>query len=169
MTAVVGNILTAAQWNSNVRDAINFLTGSPIFVGYQSAAQSIPNNAFTSVGLDTTAIDNYGGHSNTVNNSRYTAQIAGWYETIGQTSFASNATGNRASDITVNGGAPLPRPESEFGTDTNASSATIFQIAAPVFLNVGDFLELQALQSSGGALNTTTFSPCFLYARWVHQ
>lgn len=165
MTAVVGNILTAAQWNSNVRDGVNFLANPPLFIGYQSAAQSIPNSAFTAISLDTEVADTYGGHSTTTNNSRYVAQVAGWYLGIGQVALAGNASGLRSPALYVNGAAALPQMQAEIAP--NGGSTTIVQAVGITYLNVGDYIEVRIDQTSGGALNTVA-NVSFLAALWVH-
>jgi hypothetical protein len=151
-TAVAGEFETAAFMNM-FRDAVNFLTGKPNAVLPQgSAVTALANNGWTFCGLDTTTFDNYGGHSNTTNNSRYTAQVAGKYLVAGSVSFASNATGVRGARVAKNGTAYQ-------GSGTlvppNAALPTVVATAAVIVpLAVGDFVELHGFQSSGGALNT---------------
>lgn len=166
MTAAVGQVLTAAAWNTMVRDAVNYLLNPPIFIGYQSVSQSLATSSFTSVSLDAEVVDPYGGHSTTTNNSRYISQIAGWYLLLGQVNYPSNATGLRANRFAINGAATTaPLNEVELGT--NPSGAAIVPNFALQFLNVGDYAELQAFQNSGGALSLSS-NNSFFAALWVH-
>lgn len=167
-TAVAGEFETAAYFNM-FRDAINFLANPPLAQLYQVTVQAIPNNAFTPLAFDITSVDSYGGHSNTTNNSRYIAQVAGWYEFDGAVGFAINSTGNRDGAWAKNGTqltAPGP------GSIGDGSAAHAVSLAVPmlqIFMNVGDYVELLAFQSSGAAINVLTGQfGCVMTAKWIH-
>jgi hypothetical protein len=141
-------MVTAVMLNSNVRDAINFLiTNRPRAVLRQTVTQSTTNGTWASITFDVEDLDNDGGHSTVTNNSRYTAQTAGWYEASGVICWAGNYSNQRQSRWTIN------------GTVVNASHASS-QVSAGgfpaypaatvhVYLNVGDYLELQGFQNEG--------------------
>jgi hypothetical protein len=166
MTAVAGAILTATQWNTNVRDAINFIITPPFAIIKQSGSQSLTNNTWTTITFDTEEIDRDNMHSTTTNNSRATAQTAGYYQIDAIYAASSNATGGRATRLQVNGA-------NVAGRSTAVMTASNFQtgvvVSGPVYLNVGDYVELQANQLSGGALSTVnlTDTGCILTARWI--
>jgi hypothetical protein len=165
MTAVAGAILTAAQWNSNVRDGVNFLANTPLFMGLQSATQTVANNAFVPVSIDVSVIDTYGGHSTTTNNSRYISQLAGYYQVFARSTFTGNSTGRRIGGIFLNGSAYRNSENDPIGTNVKTISVSDF-----VFLNVGDYIESQVFQTSGAglALTNSTGYTSSLSARWVH-
>jgi hypothetical protein len=71
--------VTAAKLNTDIRDAFNFFKAPPMAVLRKSANQTIANNTTTAVIWDVEVLDRDGGHSNTTNNTRYTAQTTGWY------------------------------------------------------------------------------------------
>lgn len=150
MTAVAGTVLTAAQWNSNVRDAVNFLCGRPVFEGRQTVSQSISNNVATAVLLDTGDIDNDGGHSLITNTSRYTIQTAGRFAVTGKVGYASNGTGNREGNIWANG--TMIRSHNQLAVPATSTRVTLPFFTA--FFNVGDYVESGAYQSSGGSLSS---------------
>lgn len=165
-TRSVGDILTASEWNTAVRDAVNFLTGPPLFVGYQTTIQSVASGTYTPVNIDTSVVDTYSGHSNVTNNSRYTSQLAGYYLVIGQVAIAPNATGNRAPTLAIGGVAVTigsqQLPNSGAGTNSVIQVSGIWQLGA------GAYIEVWAYQGSGGSLNTvTTLSS--LQAYWLHS
>lgn len=166
MTAVAGAVLTAAQWNSNVRDAVNFLISVPIFEGRQTVAQSIPNvGTGASILMDTEDVDNDGGHSTITNTSRYTAQTAGRWQASGSVSYASNATGTRESNLLVNGTLTYSSKYNAVNGDTSRfPTRTVTH-----FLNAGDFMEVAGWQNTGGALNTavTLYEQATFSMRWV--
>jgi hypothetical protein len=148
-TVMPGQPWTSALFNAVVGQALSFLGSKPFFFGYQGTNQSLANGTLTAISLDQTAYDTYGGHSNTVNPSRYVCQYAGIYHILAQVSWPTNATGNRAVEIYKNGTVFTP------GTQTAAAGAanwTITQTGLYIPLAVGDYVEVFGQQSSGGAL-----------------
>lgn len=144
------DFVTAAELNTEIHDAVTFLSAPPLFVAAQSATQSIATGTVVPINFDTETVDSYNGHSNTSNNSRYTAQVAGWYLVCGQVAWAGSSAGYRTSLLTVNGG-------SFQNTEMPASASTVFMVPAvarSLFLNVGDYVELNGYQTSGAALST---------------
>lgn len=167
MTAVAGAVLTAAQWNSNVRDAINFLIGVPVFEGRQTVAQSIANATEVAVLFDVEDVDNDNGHSVSTNTSRYTAQTAGRWQLSGAMSYVANATGFRNCDWLVNGGQITSL---NYNNLTAGSSCRIAGRTMTKFLNVGDYVEMGTFQTSGAALNTAVtanLEQATFSMRWV--
>lgn len=156
-TQVAGTPVPAATVNSQGNLA-NYLAGrvesggarKPLARLRATAVQSIPNNAFTSVTFDTETFDYDNSHTTT---SRYTAGTAGVYLVSGQCGFVGNATGARDIQLAVNGTA-YSDSENGFATVPNAGNIGLVIATDLVQLNVGDYLELQVFQSSGGALNT---------------
>lgn len=164
MTATVGAILTAAEWNSNVRDGINFLAQPPLFVGNQATAQSVSNAVWTAVSIDTTVGDSYSGHSNTTNNTRYTAQVAGWYACLGSVGWAANSGGVRYGAIFVNGSENFAYFENRAAASASSAFTPVFALG---YLAAGSYVELRGYQSSGAALSTAGGSSG-LGVWWVH-
>lgn len=155
-----GETVTAAYLNANIRDAGNYwVTNRPRAKLRATAVQSIPDNAATPVNFDTEDMDNDSGHSTVTNTSRYTAQTQGWFMCSGSVAHGASTAGtSRSADIAVNGTVVVgatnssgPRPGGT-GAMTQASATVV------TFLNTGDYVELRALQNSGGALNTAVGS-----------
>lgn len=71
--------VTAAKLNADIRDSFNFFKAPPLARLRKSGDQFINNNTATAVIWDFEMFDRDNGHSNLTNNSRYTAQTAGWY------------------------------------------------------------------------------------------
>ncbi|MFF0409051.1 hypothetical protein ACFYUY_01275 [Kitasatospora sp. NPDC004745] len=163
-----GNYITAALWNANVYNGLYFLLNLPLFSGYQSAAQSIANGSVTAIAIDTTIVDTYGGHSNTVNNSRYTVQTgaAGWYQVTCSLGFVANASGSRALEIHKNG--TVIKLGYDGTDDSRTDIAAALQCTAIVQLAVGDYVEGFAYQTSGGALATNP-NATGMTAIWKHS
>lgn len=153
-TFAAGEVATAANINL-FGTAINFAFAPPILSIRQTAAQSIANGSSpgTALTYDTEDVDSSGMHSTVTNTSRATAVYPGWYEFGGGTGFASNATGARGGIGNVNG-SPVN------GTNTLTPANPASGVWVPyrmilIFLNVGDYFEWKATQTSGGALNTS--------------
>lgn len=127
----------------------------PAFKGTVSAGPSIPTAAFTAIGFDQETVDTHNGHSTSTNNSRYTAVAPGLYSVFGSVGWTPNATGRRIASIFVNG-AEIADTRSECSPTATASTAQTNQPETLVQLAVGDFVEIRAFQSSGGALSATT-------------
>lgn len=155
-TAATGNFLTSALWNAQVRDAVQFSTDVPRFIGYQTATPTMPSGiAHLTVALDTELLDTEGGHSTTVNNSRYTVQVPGLYLVSYSMSFQSNATGNRACRVALNGGNAFTQGGASFaGAACSGSNSWIGGGTTLIQLAAGDYVELQGWQNSGGLLAT---------------
>src|SRR5690348_12981216 len=95
-----GNFNTAALFNAQVKALNDFLTAPPVFSGYATTAQSIPNaNAMTALNFDTEVLDSDGGHSTVTNTSRYTATVPGTYLVFGFVGWANTSGGDRRIQI----------------------------------------------------------------------
>lgn len=119
----------------------------------QTAAQSLANNTLVAINFDAEDLDTDNAHSTVSNTSRFTAPYAGWYRAGGVVWFAGNATGLRYARWLVNG-AEVNGSLTGYNTVPNASSIGITLPSTLIFLNAGDYLEMGASQTSGGALNT---------------
>lgn len=152
-----------------------FLLNPPVFMAYQTTTATSMANAFTwtSVAFSDTAgvvEDNYTGHSTVTNPSRYVVKVPGTYVVSGVVAFTANATGFRGSRLAKNGTALLG--SASVGINAGGGIATVF--ATPtieVVCAVNDYIEVQGIQQSGGALNTNlgTDLNSMLYVKFSHQ
>lgn len=170
-TWVVGEIVTAAEMNSQVTAAGNFLIAPPIAELRGSTATSLATSGtFGAIGFQSSDVDSDGGHSNTTNNSRYTAQTSGWFQFDGGIGFASNATGLRASAWYKNGSATNG---SQLAFSASAGDPCIPARTKKIQMSavVPDYVELFGFQSSGGALSTSTTAveQPTMSVRWISQ
>lgn len=152
-TWVAGEVVTAAHFNTNIRDVFNYLLAKPIMKIRQTGAQSIPNNTHTALTFGAESFDTSGMHSTSVNTSRATAVYPGYYALAGGTSFAGNVTGVRGTYWSVN--ATPVDGSNALGPAVSAAAVQFPARGDMVFLNVGDYVELFTYQNSGGALNTS--------------
>lgn len=138
-------------------DQVELLSTPPRFTGRATVAQTVSNDTFEPLELDTDDEDNFNGHSTVTNTSRYVAPIDGWYLVAGKVGWASNATGVRISEWRVNGTA-VSGGESRIAAAI-ASTLGMPAITRPYFLNQDDYIELHIYQNSGGDLATTVATP----------
>lgn len=118
----------------------------------QSATQSLLTGVASGILSDVEIVDKLNGHSLVSNTSRYVAQVAGWYEFSGGTSFASNSTGLRGSGWVKNG-------VSENATAvviaaTSGQSTVMTGRTHETWMDVGDYMEMSAQQTSGVTILT---------------
>jgi hypothetical protein len=123
---------------------------------YNSAAISVNNATATALTFNSERYDTDSIHSTSANTSRLTCTRAGKYVIVGHVAFASNATGLRTVSIRLNGSATIIAAQNAVPI---SGDETIFSIATIYDLAVGDYVELYAYQSSGGALNVTAPGP----------
>ncbi len=165
----VGEVVTADNINT-YNSGITFVENQPLCVMYQVGVQSIPNTTVTAVIFDTNEVDTYNGHSLVTNPTRYTAQVAGWYQLSGVGAFAANVTGYREAAWNKNGAA-IPASASLVMAVTATGVGTL--VPAPtrsVFLALNDYVELVVQHNSGAGLNTSVAAQQQSMAtiRWVH-
>lgn len=148
--------LDTTNLNGSVSGPLRHLLNPPIAELRQTAAQSLPNNTWTGVIFDLedvdTDVDGVGGHSTVSNRHRYTARYPGWYQCSGGVGFATNTTGIRGVRWAVNGTGLSGNQAT--AAPTTGAVASVPARTKYIYLDEGDFVELQAFQSSGGALNT---------------
>lgn len=154
------SMLNAAQ--------LAFMNNRPTALMIMTSSWSTPNNVASP--LDTapwngTQIDNWGGHSNTVNSSRYTIQVAGVYQVSALMTWTANATGVREADFQKNGSALAGSV-----AVSQVSAAQFCSVALPAYniaCDVGDYLEVGGYQNSGAALNTVV-GGCYFSVTYQH-
>ncbi|WP_067483757.1 hypothetical protein [Actinomadura hibisca] len=147
---------TKVPLNRHVNDVLRFLRYPPAArLNSIGTTQTIPSNAsgWTSIQMIGEHIDNYGGHDNTTNNTRYTCQRAGLYFVHGLAAVGepSSSAGWRAARLLVNGTTAYT------GTSTVpaavSTSGTAVSATALIRMNAGDYVELQMQQNQGSALS----------------
>lgn len=141
--------ITSAWLNANLRDAVNFLVYPPA-ARMHGASGSLASGSLASptiINLSTVDLDNYGGWNGV---SKWTAPVSGRYLVSGQVSFAaSSATGWYACGVLVNGTTGYYGGVVRFAGSSLSGGAAIVK---RIRLNAGDFVQLIAVQSTGGSL-----------------
>lgn len=156
-TWVTGEVLTAPDLNTYVRDDMNYLyNGRELASAGISGAQSIANNTTTYIPLAAESLDNANMHDPVTNNSRITLVNAGVYLALGSVAWAASAAGTiRQGQIRRN----RTSTEAEITADPNGASAVVsYMVPALNQYSATDYLELAVTQDTGGALNVTAAS-----------
>jgi hypothetical protein len=123
------------------------------FIGcgiYTGSSQTISNNTNTKINFASEVFDTNGFHDNSTNNTRFTipAGLAGYYRVSATLRWDQGSGGRRIIAITINGGGGQASSEV-----TPAAGVYVSALTQQVFyLNVGDYVELDAYQTSGGNL-----------------
>jgi len=119
-----------------------------------TAAQSLTNNTLTKITFNTASstpnIDSYdpqGWFDNA--NDRITVGQDGFYNITANIGFATNATGRRLVQIFVNG-----TDRGSWQVTASTAGSTLISVSTNIYLVATDYVEVHALQQSGGALNT---------------
>lgn len=133
---------------------------------YSTATQSLTNNTLTALTFDAETYDTNAFHSTSTNTSRITipAGYGGKYRIGGLVSFHPNATGRRELQLYKNG-AVISYGNTVIG---NGSEFIGTYMDWTTTLVAGDYVELYALQSSGGSLTVyTTILNCQFSVDWL--
>jgi hypothetical protein len=155
-----------------ISTALNFLLAPPRTYAYKSADGSLANTTWDAINLGVEAYDSHAAHDNSTNNTRLTAPETGLYTITAHLTFATNSGGVRGLDIRMNANAVQTG-----GTDIAlviiaGNGTTEARLIASVDrqLTAGDYIEVFAYQSSGGALNVLGGQAnTFLSFRWVSR
>lgn len=160
-TWTAADILTADSTGTNKvplnlhwRDVLRWLRYPPTArLHTTGTTQTIPAGTWTSINFNAESLDNYSGHSTSTNTSRYTCQRAGLYYVYGLAAVAEPASsaGYRASRLLVNGTTAYAGTSCPPATTSTAGTA--LPAVAQLRLAVGDYVELQMIQTQGTALS----------------
>jgi len=146
------------------RDHVHAMAANPVTTAAvlcrMSGNQTISNTTWTLLNFDEETFDTDGMHDNSTNNSRLTAQSAGYYWIYSLVSWSSAGTGGRTARILYNGSDVI----SNFTNDANASRDMTQRNGVLYYLAVNDYVEMQVYQNSGSStsiLDTAEWSPQF--------
>jgi hypothetical protein len=161
-----GPVLAGAL-RADVSNAVSFLSGPPLFMGYCSTSPSIANATSTGVALDKEAFDTWGGH--VPPSAFYYCQAPGWYliGTFAQFAYTGATGHNFTASITVeqNGVNTLITGEQAEGGTASAAVGVSSAELVPLALTNSDHVFSTVRQDTGSAVGLTGLD--WLSARWV--
>ena len=149
-TAVAGFGLSAADWNSKVRDSLENVAKPPRCRINRTTAQAVSHASITNVvwvneEYDT---DNFWTPGATADRFIIPAGMSGWYRVIFNAQFAINGAGARHLAILYNGVG--------IATMNNGGHASWYVggcVTADHYMTAGSYVAAMAYQSSGVVLN----------------
>ena len=166
-TWVTGQIVTAADMNTDIRDNVGYLGGlkrngtvlsslgaSSELLGnygcraYNTSNITASNTTWTNLTFNTESWDSGTIHDIGSNTQNFTVPVAGKYLVRASVYWAANSTGLRQIRVT-NGGTAT----GEVGTTVGSSNAFSQQYMDVVSCSASDVLVFQVWQSSGGNLD----------------
>jgi hypothetical protein len=166
--------VTSSKLNS-LWTLAGFATGQgtskkPIFIGFQTATQTLTSATWTAINLQSESLDTANAHSTVSNTSRFTPGISGTYRFEGVVAFAGSAAGTRHAEIRLNGGtvdgwAPEYIENNFGGGVVTVACRAIFPLNGTT-----DFAELFGWQDSGAGLATARVSGqwySLMTAEWI--
>lgn len=150
-TAVPGQTLSAANWNTKVRDSLESVGNPPRVAVTRATVQSVGNASVSSVvwTAETYDTDNFWTAGGAANRLTIPAGLGGVYLVTFSPIFNINATGARYAAVMKNGlGAGSPANSGGFAGWYVQLCVTAVVVCVP-----GDYFEGAVYQSSGAALD----------------
>jgi hypothetical protein len=135
----------------------------PVVLIKKTTTQSLTTGLRTAVAFDVEAFDIGSCHDNVTNNTRLTVPTGadGTYFITANVEYASNTAGLRAAELRKNGATTL----AQVIANPVVGDLTVVQVITLAQLVSADYVELNALQTSGGALNVGTDNSSFSWTR----
>lgn len=132
---------------------IDLLSSQPLVQVGIASTQAIPSGTTgAAVSWTTPTVDTYGMWASG-NPTRLTPPVAGYYLIIAQLSFSQNITGSRKSIIYLNGAATAVSQATHPDMPDGYYLSLVTSTTTTFFNGTTDYVELYAIQNSGGNLN----------------
>lgn len=162
----------ASTFEALLLSQVTFMFNPPEAQLTQIVAQtSLAATTFVAITFTNSIKDNYSGHSNSTNPSRYTAQVAGTYSVSGHVDMVS--TNNNFVVAVFKNGVVLPQTmvQSANSGTGNVLSAPVPRVLVP--LAVGDYVEFYGQNPATWSTTTASFGGSNFGSRmdirWEHQ
>ena len=164
-TWAAGDVLTAADMNSMVRDNVDFLSEPPRVRLGASGTQSIPDTTNTDVTWDTEIFDTDSMHSGSL--ATITMTTAGTYYVGCTLVWAANTTNSRIIYLVEPDGSGLYATARAVSNMQETPIVSLFNFAA------AETTKVMVYQDTGGALhckfNATTYNYNAFFAHWIGE
>lgn len=155
VTWTTGQVVTSAEINSNLRDAVNFLAAPPrCELTWTPTPFAVANATWQLLSWNTAVVNTDNMWTN-LSASRITVQTPGRYELEGNIHFQPSAVANVMFGMAmqINGGGVYGsgtkiKEDCRDGSNV-ANIGTGVVIAQKTFLNAGDYVEWFAMQTTG--------------------
>lgn len=166
-TWVAGQLVTAAQLNTHIRDNQLAISGTAGYIGanvYHSLDQSIASGGESALAFNSERLDSDPAgavHDTVTNNSRLTIRTPGVYYVLFNATFAAFASGYCYARVRMNGTTSLFKSSELLAI--SGIERTMVGVTPAYSFAAADYVELLVYQNSGGAVNLlgTAPSPTF--------
>ena len=146
----VNDPLDASTLNTQLKTILDFLQSPPSCELTHSLTQALANSTGVTLAFNSELTDTDGMHSTTVNTMRITCQTDGRYLVTYNIAFASNTTGIRRVTPQLSG-VSYPQGQAQVAAANGGSTAVTCSFV--ISMSTGQYLTLEALQTSGGTLD----------------
>lgn len=171
---VQGSPLRARTLEIDAGSAVAWHRQRPLFQGIQTLSQSIASSTWTAITPLAELIDNWSGHSDSANPSRYyvpdtnsDGTAGDWYLCTGLIPFSSSDAAHPfTAAFAINGGTPYEGGKVPSGTGHGVTTMAIdlLQMSG----GNGDYVELIGRQVTGSNVTTVVTGKCpVMTVRWV--
>jgi hypothetical protein len=155
-------LCTTTNFNTEIYNAVSFLSYVPYFRAAQTSSQSFPSGATTALANMASTLDNYG----TFAANKWTCPVAGTYLVGWQVGFSSIISASyEAQLLTRIGGVNATYHSGAVGGHT----ATVIHGVKVFRLSANDTLQLAAIQNAGGNLNTLSGNLTRFFTLWMSE
>lgn len=161
-----GNLISAQLWNSGVKTVNDFLANRPGFRAMSTSGQSIPNNTWEAIQFDNVVMDTDGGHSASVNNQRYTCQVAGVYWVKGSIVWNPNTAAVCRTDTSIAKNGSTFAGSATF-MERLVSEFSAYTASTLIRLNPGDYVELWVRHFMGVTVSPSPSPPPDFDVIWI--
>jgi hypothetical protein len=171
-TVVAGEVYTASAHNIIATDVNNLIVPAACSV-YHNTTQSIASGTNQTVIFNSELYDTDAMHDNVTANSRITINTPGLYIVTSNLTFTNtSATGTREIKLAINGVLPTTQNavQKRSASSDGAASNDRISLSTILSLNLSDYVEVFASQSSGGPMNLVaeaSGSGCNFTAVWI--
>lgn len=167
--------VTAAKLNTDIRDALSFYYNPPRAKMRLSASFAVNSAIASPVPWDTEVYDTDGGHSTSVNNTRYVSKTDGWYYVSTclhmSPSATASETGTREVVLYKNSTEGLKQNRQDAYLLNRFSDTFVLRTAGHVRLAINEYLEVMVYQDSGAVIfvSNNIADPSYFSIRWVRE
>ena len=143
----LGDVATPAMFNTEIRNAVRFLSYVPYCRAAQTTLQSVPNSTLTAITGFTDYNDNYSAFAS----DTWTCPVSGTYLVMAKVGVNTAANLQIALEAVISS-----TPANYYGDSVLGAGNTHASIVKTLRLTAGDTIKPACVQASGGANNTIT-------------
>lgn len=164
---------SATRLNYEVGGTVAFHRQRPLFIGLSTSATAIPNNTQTLVPMNSELVDNYYGHTDASNSSRWWAQesnsISDWYLVSGYcpVSYTGGTAASFITGLRLTGAGTVYEGNKISATSGHVVNGQVIDLVE-MDAFAEEYVQLMAWQNTGASQNTGVSGKCpSLHVRYI--